>query len=237
MQKFVLIVLADAHNGHTGQCNPSISRMARLTGYSGRAVMNALAALEAQGYICARKTPGRSTHYELSFQESTGESGSPVKPQKDASKTLLTGERGSPPTSESHSPVNEVHQCTTFTPPVNEVHHTPEPRSPDPEENLERNREDEDGGVVRVGAGWVVTFDWKPRHADVCRARAAGIPQTLIDDPGVLEDFRLKYSEAPQRDQAFGQRWVRWLVNEHRNPTPRPVVVGDSLRRWANGDE
>lgn len=121
--------------------------------------------------------------------------------------------------------MHDVHQCTSDTGVVHEVHGGGARRAPEPGKNLERTgKEDEegDGGVVQSGSGWLVTSSWTPPADAIARARMAGVPQTLIDDPEILADFRLKYSEAPQRDPAFSKRWVSWLVNEHRSPGQAP---------------
>lgn len=246
MQKFVLVVLADAHNGHTGQCNPSISRISDTTGYSKRAVIDALKALEAKGYIGALKRFGRSTAYELSFQE-TGAPPAPVTRSRTPPRKRPTSAPDAPvegsdqasktaETSAGDAPVQETHRCASFTEPVQEVHRTGAGGAPEPGKNLEGNREDEET-VVRVGAGWVVTDQWQPPEAALIRARSAGVPQTLIDDPGILADFCLKYSEAPQRDPAFAKRWVSWVINEHRNPrAATPADATAAAMRWARGD-
>jgi hypothetical protein len=50
-QKLVLIALADAHNGHTGECFPSINRIMQMTMLSERSVQRATVELEAAGLI------------------------------------------------------------------------------------------------------------------------------------------------------------------------------------------
>jgi hypothetical protein len=50
-QKLVLIVLADAHNGQTGRCDPSIQRVAELCHMSYRTVTRTLAQLEELALI------------------------------------------------------------------------------------------------------------------------------------------------------------------------------------------
>jgi hypothetical protein len=49
--KFVLVVLADAHNGHSGDCFPSIARIAETTGYGESTVKYAIRDLEAGGLL------------------------------------------------------------------------------------------------------------------------------------------------------------------------------------------
>jgi len=45
--KIVLLTLANHHNQETGRCDPSISRLSKMSGISERAVRNALRELEA----------------------------------------------------------------------------------------------------------------------------------------------------------------------------------------------
>lgn len=51
VQKLVLIALADAHNGQTGRCDPSIQRVADICHMSYRTVTRTLAELEQMGLI------------------------------------------------------------------------------------------------------------------------------------------------------------------------------------------
>jgi hypothetical protein len=49
--KLVLFVLADAHNGHSGECFPSLPRIVSTTGLSESGVKGAIRALEAVGLV------------------------------------------------------------------------------------------------------------------------------------------------------------------------------------------
>lgn len=64
--KIVLYWLADHHNGETGQCNPSIKRLAECCEMSRRSVESHIAALEAAGLIsvrqCFRSSGGKSAN-------------------------------------------------------------------------------------------------------------------------------------------------------------------------------
>lgn len=70
-QKLVLMILAHAHNGKTGQCNPRVTTIARGAGLSERAVKRALKELRDMGYIHSakrRKGPRQaSNHYVLAL--------------------------------------------------------------------------------------------------------------------------------------------------------------------------
>lgn len=50
-RKWVLVALADRHNGDTGRCDPRIRRLAADTELSERSVQRALAELEERGFI------------------------------------------------------------------------------------------------------------------------------------------------------------------------------------------
>lgn len=70
--KLVLALLANAHNGHTGQCNPDQSRLADEAGISKRSIQDHLGWLESNGYITRKVTElgrggGKRTDFELTF--------------------------------------------------------------------------------------------------------------------------------------------------------------------------
>lgn len=80
--KFVLIVLADAHNGHTGECFPSLARIAETTGFSVSTVKYAIRDLEAAALISrhVENDPNgrtRGVQYVLSLPEGRGQQVTP----------------------------------------------------------------------------------------------------------------------------------------------------------------
>lgn len=80
--KFVLIVLADAHNGHSGECFPSIARISETTGFSESTVKYAIRDLEAKGLV-ERQTQHdpngrtRGVNYLLSIPHGRGQEQTP----------------------------------------------------------------------------------------------------------------------------------------------------------------
>lgn len=80
--KFVLIVLADAHNGHSGECFPSIARISETTGFSESTVKYAIRDLEAKGLV-ERQTQHdpngrtRGVNYLLSIPQGRGHEQTP----------------------------------------------------------------------------------------------------------------------------------------------------------------
>lgn len=80
--KFVLIVLADAHNGHSGECFPSIARIAETTGFSESTVKYAVRDLEEKGLLkrdIQHDPNGRTkgVNYVLTIPEPRGQEQTP----------------------------------------------------------------------------------------------------------------------------------------------------------------
>lgn len=65
LEKLVLLILADCHNEASGKCFPSVSFICERAMCSRQGAMNVIASLESQGFISAKKNPGKSTHYAL----------------------------------------------------------------------------------------------------------------------------------------------------------------------------
>lgn len=112
-QKLVLLALADNANDQ-GECFPSISMLVQKCSLSDRAIQKAMGELESSNFLRRDIRTGQSTMYCITDP-----------------RTWFTPERTLPPELRSPPP------RTTFTPergsPPNDVHHTPEPRSPTPE--------------------------------------------------------------------------------------------------------
>ena len=76
LQKLVLIVLADRHNGDTGRCDPSMERISEDCGMSKRSVRSAIRSLETAGIITAIhrfEGPVQLTNsYRLNIQQNVG---------------------------------------------------------------------------------------------------------------------------------------------------------------------
>lgn len=77
LDKLVLIMLADFHNGESGQCNPSISAICEKTGASRSTVKRALENLSQQGYIVIKSRAGfrgpLSNQYNFQFSKGVAE--------------------------------------------------------------------------------------------------------------------------------------------------------------------
>ena len=75
VMKCLLAALADHHNKDTGQCNPSISRLAKCTCMNRQSVINNYRKLEEEGLISVEKDPGdgrgaRSNKYTFHLGQS-----------------------------------------------------------------------------------------------------------------------------------------------------------------------
>ncbi len=67
LEKMVLMVLADRHNGKSDRCFPSISDISERAICSRRGAINAIESLISQGLIRAEKAPGKKTFYTFSW--------------------------------------------------------------------------------------------------------------------------------------------------------------------------
>ena len=63
--KFILVILADHYNESTGECWPSIDRIATISGCSKRTVIRKLKLLEATGRITRQKRYKQSDLYQI----------------------------------------------------------------------------------------------------------------------------------------------------------------------------
>ena len=73
--KAVFGLLVDHRNAHSGQCNPSIVRLAALLGKSEDAISRAVKELESHGWIAARRVRGERTNYTIMFERAGRETG------------------------------------------------------------------------------------------------------------------------------------------------------------------
>ncbi|MFG1266899.1 helix-turn-helix domain-containing protein [Xanthobacter sp. DSM 14520] len=73
--KAVFGLLVDHRNAHSGQCNPSIVRLAALLGKSEDAISRAVKELESRGWIAARRVRGERTNYTIMFERAGRETG------------------------------------------------------------------------------------------------------------------------------------------------------------------
>ncbi len=236
-QRLVLIILADCHNAESGRCDPSIAFVAERSMLSRRSVERCLAQLEERGLITRQEryeegVGQTSNSYRLNIATPTPESRPPASHRRgppSESRTPRVTVTQAPRQADAGPPVCVTHESGILNQEVNQEGEE-DARARDP--------------VVRVGEGWLITEAWKPSDAAIAQARMAGVRQSMIDDPLITSEFRLKYSEAPQRDQAFDKRWVRWLINETRNPrAPIPAARDptldpfEELRRRAAAEE
>lgn len=80
--KLVLLILADAHNGHTGECFPSLARIIKATGYSESSVKYAVRDLEQAGLLSRASMTDESgrtkgVKYTLNITQERGQNVTP----------------------------------------------------------------------------------------------------------------------------------------------------------------
>ena len=83
-EKLTLVTIASHENTKTGRCNPSLTRIANITGYTRRGVIKAVNSLVGKGRLI-KVRGGKSTQYEVVNEvhlvnevHQTSERGSPV---------------------------------------------------------------------------------------------------------------------------------------------------------------
>lgn len=223
--KFVLVSLADQANDQA-VCWPSIQTLADRTGYSVRAVQNALRWLEEKGLLDVEIGAMRANRYTLRTERYKPDEVQPT-PAGDAPPA------GAAPLQEVHPPRR---RCT---PPPQEVHpnrnrtintNTP-PIPPEGGGTLlaEADPVQTSGKTGRVGSSAIGIGTW------IERCRADGVKPIPPDDPiwsycervGITEEMLvLHWGEFKRRHLASGKRqsdWRRKLRNS---------VEGNWYRLW-----
>lgn len=100
------VIIGKHINRRTGQCNPSIGRIARLAGCSTSSVKRAVKFLEKKGWLSVRRTRGGSRSDANSYQVT----GCSIGPGSQT--TPVTDEPGSSLNPVHIPPSDGVHQCT-----------------------------------------------------------------------------------------------------------------------------
>ena len=97
ISKMILIVLADHHNGESGQCNPSVRRICKMAGVTQRTVEKHIPELTASGLLTVKEIyrddgSRRSNQYNLSLGSVLKPPGSePNAPRSDLQSPLESG--------------------------------------------------------------------------------------------------------------------------------------------------
>lgn len=117
-ERSTLAVLLLHRNGETGRCDPSVAGIAAEADLSERCVRDAIKRLEGQGLLDCNRRSGMRTRYVVHV-----------------------------PTPAPVAPLQDVHPCTSSTPPRQEVHPTPAPGAPERTKERTKERTDLFGGI------------------------------------------------------------------------------------------
>ena len=79
-RKAVLWALSWAHEGNTGRCRTTIPAISQFTELDRKAIMRAIAWLEAEGYVSIRKRLGAPNDYTLHLDKSSAQMGTGIAP-------------------------------------------------------------------------------------------------------------------------------------------------------------
>lgn len=193
LEKLVLLILADCQNESSGQCYPSITYLCDKSMCSRRGAIKVIESLEAQGYITAKKTSGKVTHYVL-HRDRTSALSAPVSLPTEGDDLCTQF------TSAQSAPVHTVHQTRAHSapPPVHSVHGTRALSAPEPGKNQEFNQEEREGSRFPPK-------DFEPDESFEDE-RAALNPSA--DYERELRLFRLHEYPTPRTD--WQRAWRKW---------------------------
>lgn len=199
-------------NSDDGRCNPSVfsedlrkETICTRSKASRRCVLATIQKLEAKGVFRVEKLVGKSSQYVFSERE-----------------TVLTSESTRAP----DAPVHDVHQCTTCTPPVHDVHLTRAPDAPHPCTTCTHNKERTDKEQIKNQIVGDSSFSLEPDQPPA--ANEVGGSQAAKKAPKSREPkhlFDLK---------ALPDKWRQYIVKVRPELDPE-VVFTDFAFYWTEG--
>lgn len=197
MQKLVLMALADRRNKDTGQCNPSVARIAGDAAVSVRTARQCLRELEAMGLVTAEVREHETSSYTL-------HRGRHVEPPPPADRAASPGTKCRPPRQDVPTPPAPP-AAKPVTKPVREPKDPPTPRK----------RGD---GVAEAFAEFWALYPRKTAKlaAEKAFAKAAEDADRVIGMAGhahmVTEGLRLQMAKFDLReDMRFVKHPATWL--------------------------
>lgn len=199
-------------NSDDGRCNPSVfsedlrkETICTRSKASRRCVLATIQKLEAKGVFRVEKLVGKSSQYVFSESE-----------------TVLTSESTRAP----DAPVHDVHQCTTCTPPVHDVHLTRAPDAPHPCTTCTHNKERTDKEQIKNQIVGDSSFSLEPDQPPA--ANEVGGSQAAKKAPKSREQkhlFDLK---------RLPDNWRQYIVKVRPDLDPE-VVFTDFAFYWTEG--
>ena len=216
--RFVLRCIADAHNGQTGRCDPSVARLMDETGYSADAIGRHIRALEDAGLVTAERMVGQRTRYILHAEE--------------ASDPPQNADTHPPQNADTHPPQNAGGGARSEAGdhPQN-AGGLPAKCGDHPPQNAGRTRESNKGTNQGIEVGKVAPYPSQSHRAharDAPAARGLG----LFDDPpptpepattGNVVALRPRQGIAVREPAGFEEFWTAY---------PRKTAKGDARKSW-----
>ncbi len=211
--KLVLLKLVDYAADDGGAIFPAIPTVAKACALSDRAVQKAIGRFRAAGLLVEVKPADFGKRRAIEYR---------------IDRAVL--DRLNTTAGESRSPVNDVHRCTTFTLPVNDVHPTGERDSPKSlYESLIEPSEDKRGAVAPAEYAWrgkVIRL----KRPDYDRWRSAY--PNVRDFDAELQACDDYYSTTPPKNGNLFFAASNWLKRANAAPGPRPPKksIADTMR-------
>lgn len=171
-------------NSDDGRCNPSVfsedlrkETICTRSKASRRCVLATIQKLEAKGVFRVEKLVGKSSQYVFSESE-----------------TVLTSESTRAP----DAPVHDVHQCTTCTPPVHDVHLTRAPDAPHPCTTCTHNKERTDKEQIKNQIVGDSSFSLEPEQPQTAD-RTTATKNARTESKGLSDKETAAAKPAPKR--------------------------------------
>jgi hypothetical protein len=250
-RKSVLLVLAN-HADDTGECWPSLQRIALHAGVTDRGAQKALRELEQLALVTTRLVPGRNSRYVLALGTVTPERNSPLVGEARPNHIHPTPERSSlPPPNVVPKPPNLVRpnlQEPSIQPTENHQTHPREQvdhlfEDPQPTRKSSKNIPAKENIEAEFRDWWVEV----PKKVDKAEAaklfRQARIKKHVSAEIliNAMRRYAAPYAPRGSEDPKFSVGPAKWLRGERWADEPLAFAPAASTRpdklAWLNEDE
>lgn len=233
--KAVLMILAESHNGETGQCNPSIAYLQEITGLKDRALQIHMKALEAAGLL-----DREYVHYGRGKGCSVG--------QYTLKIGILGAVKSTPIEAKENAPAKECARKIRSMRPQNIAG----PYKEEPEEN--RNNKPRKAENDRFDEAWALYRSCPLKANQTKKLAKAQWPKAVARAGAAEPILKAIETEVARRRSPDGfvaplpdmHRWLsqeRWQdVHGDQPPQPEPGEVSEgewanAMRRWVDTGE
>lgn len=166
-EKLVACVLLSFRNSESGRCNPSIfsengekETVCTRASLTRKCVINSISNLEKKNILKTTKEIGKPTNYQFVLTRAL------------------------------NTPVNDIHPCTTYTPPVYDVHPTRVPSTPHPCTSYTHNKEITNKEQISNKEDGDETLTSPTSQSDCCKSKKQNNRGTSFNLETIPEDWK-----------------------------------------------